>query len=167
MFDELNNKVVKANVRSLEETIDDKMKERSQLKSTVLFTKTDELTEYAEKKEAKLRKCNRQQEHEKKRRLNIGLVSKTDQNSVYNDKSSTIDPNVIEYCKNFSPVETDFNKYVNCILNSNDLQEQYCSFVSIRKLTCLGTYLLIYSEKIIVLALNTWVIISVNSFLVW
>lgn len=141
LFDEVSKKIQESKVKNSEEVIEDKMKERNQnLFNTKVKTKIEDIRTEIGSHEISLRKNNREEEFDKKRRLtkminsniSTSLLHKIQLNKDFYEKCVSIEVQGAE----------QLSQFLSKFRDTSSIETIFYGLIGIRKLSSLGKFII-------------------------
>jgi len=140
LFDEVSKKIQESKNKTSEEVIEDKMKDRNQnLFNTKVKTKIEDIRTEIGSHEISLRKNNREEEFDKKRRL-TKMINNNISRSLM--EKIQINPEFYEQCSKMDVTQDQFLMFLNKFRDTSNIETQYFGLVGIRKLSSLSNDLI-------------------------
>jgi len=135
LFDELSKKIQESKNKNSEDVIEEKMKERNQnLFNAKVKTNIEDIRSEKGNHEISLRKNNREEEHDKKRRLtkmiNSNISSSLMQKLQFNQE-------FYAQCNSMEVQIDQFLMFLSKFKDTSSMESQYYGLVGIRKLSSL------------------------------
>lgn len=136
LFDDILKKAKDSKSKNKETEIEDKMKERNQnMFGTKVNTNLQDITEDVETKEISLRKNNRDDEYEKRRKF--GKINNKAITNSLKDRIK-VSSEAFERASEIKVNHSQFGEFLQYFRDTSDINKYYYGLVGIRKLSSLS-----------------------------